>query len=988
MTDSFWKDHVVSFPSAWPEKANLAVSILDPDAWPSKYRLLNNDPVVLSFWRFLGLAQQLFEAAKLANKKYREAAAKDDGPDAQRMAKDAKELMERRSDLISKARVLQRNVPITFIYCPSEKFRQDEALSLREDVEFLRDMCGLSGWDRVCIVGAARDSLRTALNRSIRAEELVENLKNVRWSAGREITQPVVEKWIPLYDKFSACAEVVAIIRKAQALLHRASPFEDWSKLVVISGRFANIPETCWAMESLMYDQINRKVDSFSKSTLNQRHGPLGIYALRKKTMDGLSAEYLKKTITTVREALVGKPDLKDTLEALEACDRTYSSVSTYQSSKSEGQTSTPSRAQFLPSWVTVHYCRLARQVMDGMKDKVLTGLLLKPPAGGVGVLKFTEHLRELDGLSDPIQALDKAMKSWIESTVSMGGGGGQAPPAGGGGGGQAPPAAGGKTPQAPEGDRLATLRTEISDVAKDLRIAFVPMVLRGDSALQCERNIQATSTFKGSGGSSARLCYIYAVPLSWELPLIRGKKKRRPTPLLDDDFTAFADTTSRLITAENEGYAVVLMGRAGRPGAGLLSEVGLSVQVAVVNAMKEKSKGTFRAKQIRLNMRRQTGQTPSYARGVGGSMSENVFFFYKGTWPSKLELDPREHFGGTPWDDMWLDVPLCPGLDEFSVPPEVKKMVFDDLWSAQSTQQVEDGLGKDATDEEDDGAGQAASSQGKKDSKDAKGAKEKKGAKSKKEAKTKKDATDAKGKKDAKDPKGKPGKADGKDPKDPKDPKGKPGKADDKGAKNKPGQKDAPKKKTGQKSTKKKGAKEATGKKGVHGNMLKESRALIAAPAVFGDEKRDPENEEPLFSNDYHPSVWSACWKEWKATRGVLWTAGNGTAGGAGSPGGVPVVVAGYERGAFAVARVLRPLLGRHGIAGGSPRQSLTRQGLGEKSSEGLAGRGRVRRRHSASKAEEAKGCEGNQEERLRLRPGGVGPGGVGLGPGGVGLG
>ena len=34
------------------------------------------------------------------------------------------------------------------------------------------------------------------------------------------------------------------------------------------------------------------------------------------------------------------------------------------------------------------------------------------------------------------------------------------------------------------------------------------------------------------------------------------------------------------------------------------------------------------------------------------------------------------------------------------------------------------------------------------------------------------------------------------------------------------------------------------------------------------------------MFSNDYHPSVYSACWKEWKAKQAILFTPGNGTAG------------------------------------------------------------------------------------------------------------
>ena len=48
-------------------------------------------------------------------------------------------------ELIDAAMALQRNAPISFIYCPNEAFRFNEALSLREDIEFLREMTGLSG---------------------------------------------------------------------------------------------------------------------------------------------------------------------------------------------------------------------------------------------------------------------------------------------------------------------------------------------------------------------------------------------------------------------------------------------------------------------------------------------------------------------------------------------------------------------------------------------------------------------------------------------------------------------------------------------------------------------------------------------------------------------------------------------------------------------------------------------------------------------------
>ena len=284
-----------------------------------------------------------------------------------------------------------------------------------------------------------------------------------------------------------------------------------------------------------------------------------------------------------------------------------------------------------------------------------------------------------------------------------------------------------------------------------------------------------------------------------------------------------------------------------------MLCEVGLSMQVAVCKHMTEKSKGAFRAKHFKMNFQRQPGgKTPPNARGVGGTLTETVYFFFKGTWPSKLEHSPRELFGGTVWDDLWSDVPQCGSMEAFSVPATVKRMVFEDVWSAQPapTAGSQPGEpGEDATDDEGGEAGQSASAPG--PSCSAPGQKDTK--KSKKDAKLKKkDKKPTKEKKNTKDAKGKSGKADAKDAK-------------------KAGQKDKKRK-----NSKKKGAKENSTKR----NMLSESRAIIAAPALFGDEERSPEDEEVLFSNDYHGSVWSACWREWGAKQGIVFTPGNGMAG------------------------------------------------------------------------------------------------------------
>ena len=139
----FWEDNIIAFPTSWPEKAHLAVSIQDPDRWPLKYRLLNNDVVVLSFWRFAGLAAELRDKAQVAWKTAKRES--DGGQTPEPSLATCEDHLRMCKQLIDAALALQRNVPISFIYCPNEAFRFNEALSLREDIEFLREMTGLSG---------------------------------------------------------------------------------------------------------------------------------------------------------------------------------------------------------------------------------------------------------------------------------------------------------------------------------------------------------------------------------------------------------------------------------------------------------------------------------------------------------------------------------------------------------------------------------------------------------------------------------------------------------------------------------------------------------------------------------------------------------------------------------------------------------------------------------------------------------------------------
>ena len=251
-------------------------------------------------------------------------------------------------------------------------------------------------------------------------------------------------------------------------------------RLLVISGRCRGEEETVWVMQSLMHDQLMRKVDFFSKTTLQLKHGPISVAILRKKLLDGLVGEFLAPASVTVQEALTAKPGLADVHTALKQLEEKYATVNAYQKAKAED---TPISG--LPAWGTVHFNRLARQIMDGQKDKALLALCMKPPAGGVASMTYSSHLRSVESFATQIEALETQHKEWVAnikgenvgrelpttSTVAP-----------------QPTGAEGQESLTDSQIRLASLRGEMSAVAKEIRVAYVPMVPIGDSALSTEK--------------------------------------------------------------------------------------------------------------------------------------------------------------------------------------------------------------------------------------------------------------------------------------------------------------------------------------------------------------------------------------------------------------------------------------------------------------------------------------------------------------------
>ncbi len=157
------------------------------------------------------------------------------------------------------------------------------------------------------------------------------------------------------------------------------------------------------------------------------------------------------------------------------------------------------------------------------------------------------DHLVALDGFADPIKELAESRTAWVESVKNLDK---EAQPE------QAITFFGEHATDSPGGgDRDAdlrqaveTVRTEVQQLAKELRSAFVGIVAGGDTALATKQVIESSAVYKvGADSSTPGLALIYAMQLAWDLPLSRGvQRKILPVPVLSDEFQKFADVTQR----------------------------------------------------------------------------------------------------------------------------------------------------------------------------------------------------------------------------------------------------------------------------------------------------------------------------------------------------------------------------------------------------------------------------------------------------------
>ena len=94
------------------------------------------------------------------------------------------------------------------------------------------------------------------------------------------------------------------------------------------------------------------------------------------------------------------------------------------------------------------------------------------------------------------------------------------------------------------------------------------------------------------------------------------GLPRAQPTYLYWTTLYCSVEVVDALVTGENHNYAVVLMGRNARAGAGLGMESGVSAESEVMEFMRKSCKG-LRVKRFRMQYK---DQSATLKRGVSGA--------------------------------------------------------------------------------------------------------------------------------------------------------------------------------------------------------------------------------------------------------------------------------------------------------------------------------------------------------------------------------
>ncbi len=684
----------IEFPFAWPEKVGLPVLLRDSQGLPArgKWKLLALDEVVASFWQFVDRAAHLHEewmrkvgeeigSGGEAPSGSADTAADSSGGDAPRSA--AQEKAEYYKGQLEKARRLQRNVPLTLIYAATDREASDLALSLREEMDTFAEFCGLSMWNRLLVIGGRRDELQKS-GLPCGPREVVQAFVGVRWGPHRDVTLPVAEKCLALYNRFVSLPAAASVFQEAQVTWSRQSPFEEWSKLSAISGICRQDSEVVWVLETAYFEKLlGKRTGNPSLAELTKKTSIVYVSMLRRRAVQAVLTTFVQAAIA------LGRPGGET--DALKSFTAEFATVKAYFAKRQEAGGDAPRDGGcqlLLPMWCALNARKILRQLMDGRKDDVLAGLCSSPPRGGFTAITWQHHISVAKGLAEEVQSLTTQFDAWKRSLHQE-----SAPPEPETGDAEGTKKASEHAPEPETGDveepeiaelsELARLQQELAELSQERRLAVASLIPMPETVLATTTIIKASSVYTRAVESPGpqKLVYIYAVGCSYDharpLPGQSDKRHCRPLPLWKSDFEAFAATVNALVTAENESHAIVFCGRARRQGAGLAVEAGVALEKQILDVFQKQEGASWRAKRLCL----MTARDGTHSRGAAGVLTESVLILYKGTWPRTLVPAKRVALGGTTWDDVWRDAPPVDVTSLPKIPYQLKSTILQNAW-------------------------------------------------------------------------------------------------------------------------------------------------------------------------------------------------------------------------------------------------------------------------------------------------------------------
>ena len=125
-----------------------------------------------------------------------------------------------------------------------------------------------------------------------------------------------------------------------------------------------------------------------------------------------------------------------------------------------------------LPQWCSIHLVRIMKQAMEGLKDKVPTGILLRPPKGGPGAIRYAGH-SNLEGIQQSIAEVSKACDRWEQGTNQWDSQTVCSTVVDSSSDRKGASALGHEASSAEQDKLIASIRTEMSNITKEMRQAF-----------------------------------------------------------------------------------------------------------------------------------------------------------------------------------------------------------------------------------------------------------------------------------------------------------------------------------------------------------------------------------------------------------------------------------------------------------------------------------------------------------------------------------